>query len=103
MQDLFNAFKFFSENIHILGWLSLVLFTIKTSFKLSQLINKVVVSVARLERTEATVELLATNHLPHLQIGIDQVTDAINESTSQTISELKGIRSDLFQVALRKD
>jgi hypothetical protein len=103
MQDLFNAFKFFSDHVHILGWLSLIVFALKVSWKLSRFFDGLAASFAKTEKMESTVELLATNHIPHLQIGIDKVDDTLQNLRSETIAELKGIRSDLFQVALRKE
>ena len=92
MSELFAILKLFSDNVHVLGWAALIFVTLKLSWRASKFFDDIVDSSRRVRRMEDTVETLATNHLPHIQREIEIL-----------VVEIKGLRSDLFQLAIRKD
>lgn len=103
MSDLINAFKFFSDHIHILGWLTLISFVAKMSWRVSAFLEKISQSFDKTTKMQNTVEKVATNHLPHLQQSMDRMNETLAETRNDLVSELKGVRGDLFQIAIKKD
>ena len=99
--DPSSVFNFISQNIHIAGWISLIIFVAKFSWKASTFFEGVYKSVEKTTRMENTIESVAHNHLPHLQESINEVNINLALLKTELILELKGVRSDLFQVALR--
>lgn len=96
MQDLLNAFGFVSEHIHIAGWAFLIIASWKVSAKVTEFLSgmkdtskKTIESSERIELMESTMNTIATNHLPHLQEGIN----TMNET-------LKDLHRDLLAVVL---
>jgi hypothetical protein len=100
--------------IPLVGWVLIIVVAVKISWKASafSIIGKAFMD--KTEKVEDTVNLLATNHLPHLQLGIDANTNAIEKSAEANttaienlrddlLAELRGLRSDLLQYALRKE
>ena len=84
MQDLLNAFSFLSLHIHVAGWIFLIYNSIKITWNISQFLDKV-------KESQETIQTLATNHLPHLQIAVDDLT-----------KEVKGLRQDLITIVLNR-
>lgn len=72
MQDFLSAFEFLSKNIHLAGWV----FVMGLVWKISRFFTKL---EERTKKTEETIEVVATNHLPHLQSGIENVNDTLKE------------------------
>ena len=101
MQALLNALNFFSQHINILGWGWVIYFIWKTSWKISHFFDKIQSSTEQAAVMQNTIQTMATNHLPHLQEGIDEINANLTELKTVVVVELKGIRNDLFQVALR--
>lgn len=89
--------------IPVVGWVLLIIVAVKLSWKFSAFAVFSKTFLTKTEQVEDTVNLLATNHLPHLQIGIDANTSAIENMREDLLAELRGLRSDLLQYALRKD
>jgi hypothetical protein len=94
MQDLLNAFNFLSANIHLAGWV----FLMGIVWKISKFFNRLTEAseeakdaAARTKRMETTIESVATNHLPHLQEGINEVNGT-----------LKDLHRDIVTVLLHK-
>jgi len=99
--------------IPIVGWVLIIVVVAKLSWKASAWTVLGKDFLTKTKKVEDIVNLLATNHLPHLQAGIDANTSAIEKSTEANTSaienlredllgELRGLRSDLLQYALRK-
>ena len=103
MQDLVNAFGWVFQNVHVFGWLTLVVLAWKASSRFEKFTSDITSSERLVKDSSETITKVATNHLPHLQEGIDNVNDSVQELRTDIISELKGVRSDLLQYALRKD
>lgn len=103
MQELVFIFKFFSANVHILGWGVVVISVLKVTWKASRFFDNIISSAGRLQQMESTVELLATNHLPHIQKELETVNTSVKELKDELIVEIRGLRNDLFQMAIRKD
>ena len=89
--------------IPVVGWVLLIVVAVKLSWKSSAFVVLGKAFMTKTEQVEDTVNLLATNHLPHLQLGIDANTSAIENMREDLLAELRGLRSDLLQYALRKD
>jgi len=99
MSDLVNAFGWLFQNIHAFGWITLIILAWKASGRFEKFTSGI-------SKSEEIINKVATNHLPHLQEGIDNVNDnvkGVQTELASLITELKGIRSDLLQYALRKD
>lgn len=93
MQDIFNALGFLSQYIHVGGWITLLAMAWKISWKFSKFLNKLLDSIDKGSSSADTVELLATNHFPHLQ-----------ETMNNVLEEIRGLRRDLITAFLtRKD
>ncbi len=100
MQDLLNAFAFISDHIHVAGWIFLITSSFKVSWKASKFFQGISDSAAeskmaaeKVKEMQKTIELVATNHLPHLQ-----------ESSAALLEEIKGLRRDIIQIYIsRKD
>jgi hypothetical protein len=100
MQDLLNAFAFISDHIHVAGWIFLVTISWKLSWKVSTFFSGLAdkaeegkAASEKIKDMQKTIELVATNHLPHLQ-----------ESSLALLEEIKGLRRDIFQILVsRKD
>lgn len=96
MQDLLTAIAaslgFLIQNIHVGGWIFLIILAWKASSRWKTFVASISKAEKTAEDSKVTIDALATNHIPHLQ-----------ESMNNCVSELKGIRSDLLQYALRKD
>lgn len=98
MQDIANAFNWLAQYIHVGGWFFLIFSAWKISWKFSRFLTNLLESIDKgkdaaeiTTEMNKTVELVATNHLPHLQ-----------EAMNNVLAEIKGLRTDLLQVLLRK-
>jgi len=89
--------------VPVVGWVLLIVVAVKLSWKSSAFVVLGRTFMSKTEQVEDTVNLLATNHLPHLQIGIDANTSAIENMREDLLAELRGLRSDLLNYALRKE
>jgi hypothetical protein len=105
---LYSAFSSLFGVIPTIGWLFLITAAIKFTWQFSGYQLKIKSFLDDTKMVENTVNVLTTNHLPHLQTGIDENTDEIKNVGSAVhcmqesiLVELKGIRSDLLQYALR--
>jgi hypothetical protein len=104
MLSLFlSAFGPLLTIVPVVGWVLLIIVAVKLSWKSSAFVVLGKAFMDKTEKVEDTVNLLATNHLPHLQLGIDANTNAIENMREDLLAELRGLRSDLLQYALRKD
>ncbi len=103
MQDYFGVFQLLSDHIHVAGWIILIIFAWRASARFTKFTSGVTTAESQAKASSETLEVLATNHLPHLQKGMDDLNDNIKDMREEIISELKGVRSDLLQYALRKD
>jgi hypothetical protein len=109
MQDFFNAFNFLSQNIHLAGWVFIIGVAVKLSWKISGAVNKFNIALDNLsearvqtDKMEKTVDLLATNHLPHIQEGLNNIIKQVEKLDENLVSEVKGLRQDLLAVVLHK-
>jgi len=82
MNDILQALSFISDHIHVAGWISLIVLAVKGSWRISKFFDKV-------KDAGETIDLLATNHLPHIQSGIEDLN-----------KEVKGLRQDINQTLL---
>ena len=97
MQSLIDTFNFVLQNIHVPGWIALICLAFKVSGKVTKVLSEHSEAIKDVRDTKAAVDLLATNHLAHLQNSVDGMRQEV-------VSELKGVRSDLLTYALnRKD
>lgn len=82
MQDFLNAFQFVSNNIHLAGWVFLMglIWKISKFFgKVTEALESAKDAATRTRKMETTIETVATNHLPHLQEGINEVNETLKE------------------------
>jgi hypothetical protein len=107
MNEFLNAFSYFSDHVHIVGWTFIIIIAIKVSWKFSAFKLYVEGLVAKAQEVENTVDLLATNHLPHLQAGLDaniesnkEVGRSVDNLRTDLLAELRGLRGDILQYAL---
>jgi hypothetical protein len=88
MPDLISFFSAVMElarqNIHVAGWIFLIYNSIKITWRVSLFLDKI-------KESGETIQTLATNHLPHLQAAVDDLT-----------KEVKGLRQDLITIVLHK-
>lgn len=91
---------FISNNFHIVGWSGLLIAVIKVSWKASRYITKLEKSLEDTKGATDTINLLATNHLPHIQHAVESLQDTVENTREDLIVELKGLRQDLLQFAL---
>ena len=103
MSDLVNAFSWVFANIHAFGWITLIILAWRASSKFTKFTEGISKSETLVKESSETITKVATNHLPHLQEGIDNVNSGVARLDENIIGELRGIRSDLLQYALRKD
>jgi hypothetical protein len=96
MNEFLNAFSYFSDHVHIVGWTFIIIIAIKVSWKFSAFKLYVEGLVAK-----------ATNHLPHLQAGLDaniesnkEVGRSVDNLRTDLLAELRGLRGDILQYAL---
>jgi hypothetical protein len=99
MQDLLNAFEFLSAHIHVAGWVFLIITSFKISWKASKFFGEIAdaaeeskLAAERTKEMQKTIELVATNHLPHLQ-----------DSSAALLEEIKGLRRDLLQILISRN
>ncbi len=103
MQDLANAFAWVFQNIHVPGWITLIILAWKASSRFQKFTSGVTAAEQLTKRSGETIEKVATNHLPHIEEAINNLSADVQEMKTDIVSELKGVRSDLLQYALRKD
>ena len=103
MQDYFGIFQVLSEHIQVAGWIILVIFAWRVSAKFEKFMTGVHDAQGLAKSSEEVIKKVAINHIPHLQEGIDTVNDNITDLKTELLAELRGVRSDLLQYALRKD
>ena len=103
MSDLVNAFSWVFQNIHAFGWITLIIFAWRASSRFTKFTDGISKSEKVIVESSETITKVATNHLPHLQEGIDNVNDSVKSLQKELVDELRGVRSDLLQYALRKD
>lgn len=56
-------------------------------WRANKLISRFNTAIDKTDKVESTVNLLATNHLPHIQEAIESMRDTL-------VEELRGLRSD---------
>ena len=85
----------------LLGWLT----GLVTLYKTGRFFAKVAISVNNFfesfVKSRETLELLATNHLPHLQVEMEKMNEGLADlqiSTDGNAELLTGIREDLRAV-----
>ena len=103
MQDYFGVFGWLSAHIHVAGWIIICWFFWRTSAKWETFVSKMSLADKVVKESHDTISIVATNHLPHLQEGINRIDDSVQKLEVSLVSELKGVRSDLLQYALRKN
>jgi hypothetical protein len=103
MQDLVNAFSWVFQNIHAFGWITLIILAWKASSRFEKFTSGVSKAEETAKISSEVINKVAVNHLPHLQEGVDRINENIHELRTDIISELKGVRADLLQYALRKE
>jgi len=90
-----NFLVWVSDHIQLFGWPSLIVLTWKISGRFFDFKK-------RLENTETTVQLLATNHIPHLQAELEKLNEAIPSGFDQMTDAISGLRQDLLIIATKK-
>ena len=103
MQDLANAFAWIFANIHVPGWITIVILAWKASSRFTKFTSGVTEAEKSTKASEEIINKVATNHLPHLEEAVNNLTDTVNDMRQDLVSELKGVRADLLQYALRKE
>ncbi len=103
MQDLANAFGWLFANIHVAGWLTLIILAWKASSRFEKFTSGVSTAEKSAKASEEIINKVATNHLPHIEEAVNHLSEHVQDLKTDLVSELKGVRSDLLQYALRKD
>jgi hypothetical protein len=103
MQDLANAFSWLFANIHVPGWIALVILAWKASARFEKFTSGVSTAEKSAKASEEIINKVANNHLPHIEQAVNDLSGHVQELKTELVSELKGVRSDLLQYALRKD
>ena len=85
----------------ILGWVTGLI----TLYRVGRWFANLAISInsvfTRFELAEATLEKLATNHLPHLQVEMEKMNEGLADlqiSTTNSNELLQGIREDIRAV-----
>ena len=103
MQDLANAFSWIFQNIHVPGWITIVILAWKASARFNKFTSGVTDAERFAKDSSETINKVATNHLPHIEEAVNHLRTDVQEMKSELVSELKGVRADLLQYALRKE
>lgn len=97
-----NLFAWLSDHIQLIGWPTLIAIAWKTSAKVTKAVARFRNAEEELSNTQDTVNTVATNHLPHLQLELEKLNQAVPEGFGRLADGISGMRQDLL-ILLRKD
>lgn len=97
-----NVLAWFSDHIQLIGWPSVVIFAWRMSSRVTKAVERFKTAEEKLGNTENTVNTLATNHLPHFQLELEKLNEAIPEGFNRLAEAVSGLRQDLL-ILLRKN
>lgn len=82
---------FLKENVHVVGWSGLLLLVGRLSWHAGTAFKGFQEDREKSREAAKTIEMVATNHLPHIQ-----------KASEEILEEIKGLRRDLIQVLINK-
>lgn len=94
------ALKFILDNFHVIGWLGLITITWKLRGKFNELVDSLKAAADHSRAAEQEIKLVATNHIPHLQVELETLNKGVQDLRSDFLSEIKAMRQDLVNFLL---
>lgn len=91
-----NIISYLSDHLGLIGWPTLIALAWKTS----RYISKV---EGRIETAESTIGLVATNHLPHIQSGIDTISDGLDKGIDRLARSMDNLGTQILILASKKN
>jgi hypothetical protein len=85
-----------AEHLSLIGWPAIGIFIWKTS-------SKVKTYTDRFAKSESTIELLATNHLPHIQAELEKMNNGIDIGFTKMADGMSNLSRDLLILLSNKD
>jgi hypothetical protein len=76
-----SALTYILDHVQLIGWPTLLLFIWRASRFITNVSERVV-------KAEQTIELLATNHLPHIEQGLKDVESAVERGFANLSNQL---------------
>jgi len=98
--DYHTAIQFILDNIHVIGWISIITITWKLRGKFNELVDSLKSAAEHSSAAEKEIKVVATNHLPHLQVELENLNKEIQGLRSDFLSEVKAMRQDLVNFLL---
>lgn len=86
-----HFFTFLANNFHVVGWSGLLLLVGRLSWHAGTAFKGFQEDREKSREAAKTIEMVATNHLPHIQ-----------KCSEDILEEIKGLRRDLIQVLINK-
>jgi len=87
-----SILSFVDQHIHLIGWPLLI----SVAWKSSQYVSKL---QTRAENSENTLQSLATNHIPHLQAGIDNIASSVDKGIDRLDKSLDLLGQNILILA----
>lgn len=89
-----------SPYLHALGWCTLIGCAWKASSKFSEFVDNIKDTLSNSKDAKDTINLVASNHIPHLQIELEKLNRSMDSFRQDFLAELKGMRQDLVNFLL---
>ena len=84
-----TPFEFVSQHLHLIGWPALCLIALKASWAVAKFVNE---AKAQVQKTVTQIDLLATNHFPHMEASLtkqDGILEKMGDGVTSIDSSLK--------------
>lgn len=91
-----NFLTWILSHLSVIGWPAIGIFIWKTS-------SKVKAYSDRFSKAEETIELLATNHLPHIQTELEKLNNGIDIGFTKMADGMANLSRDLLILLSNKD
>ena len=89
-------FAWLSDHIQLIGWPTIIIFVWKASYKITKYVTRLEDSEEALKNTSSTLNLVTTNHLPHMQVELEKLNEAVPSGFNRLSDAIAGLRQDLL-------
>lgn len=86
-------FAWLSDHFQLIAWPTVCVFIWKLRGVLIEYRE-------RFKKAEATVELLSTNHIPHLQVELEKLNDGVKDGFNKMSASFDTLADKIFMIVL---
>lgn len=91
-----NFFTWLNNHLNLIAWPALLGIAWKISAKIKGYSD-------RFSKSEETIELLATNHLPHIQAELEKINSGLDMGFTKLADGMSNLSRDLLILLSNKD